>query len=249
MRYRNTHLLRKTGLSALLALLFALGAGGAAQAQLLLFGDADWLLDRGNVSFDAGSKSGIPLRVGTNNINSPINSPGHGVLQFSFPRTFDTTNGTTTSPTLVVDNPNGADPQNYSDTSGNSVRTSSVYAMQTGLDPQQMAHAYLNGGWTLPLPVPADGSINDYRSPGGGFSLTSDSSQVYSFDYAFVQATHNDFSIDLGNGQTRPATAGELASLPNTSSAVYAGVQNALVNDTHPTATYSSGSYNLLPGS
>ncbi len=245
MRYRTTHLLRKTGLSALIALLFALGTG-TAQAQLPVFNDADWLLDRGNIAFDGVTTSGIPFRPGTNNINNPNNNPGHGVLRFAFPRTYDITNGTTPQ-NLYVDNPNGADPLNYSDTSGNSVRTSSTYTMQAGLNPQKMAHAYLNGAWTLPL-VPADGTANDYRSGLGGFSLTSDASKTYSFDYAFTLSTHNDFRIDLGNGQTRPATAAELAALPYTSTAVYAGVQNALVNDTHPTATYSSGAYNLVVG-
>ena len=246
MRYRNTHLLRKTGLSALLALLFALGAGGAAQAQLPLFGDVDWLLDRGNVSFDA-TTSGIPLRQGINNINSPANSPGHGARRFNFPRTFDLTNGTTNSPSLIVDNPNDADPQNFSDTNSHNVRTSSAYPMQTGLDPQQMAHAYLNGGWTLPL-VPADGSVNDYRAPKQGFSINSDPTKFYSFDYAFVLAAHNDFAVNRPNGQITSATPAELAALPNVSPEVYAGVQNALVNDTHPTATYASGAYNLQPG-
>jgi hypothetical protein len=246
MRYRSTLLLRKTGLGALVALLFALGTG-AAQAQLPVFDGLDWLLDRGNVSFDAATSSGLPLRPGTNNINQIGNNPGHAVRKWVFPRTFDLTNGTSISPTTTVDNANAADPLNYSDTTSKIVRTSAIYATQTGLDPQQMAHSSLNGVWSLPL-VPADATVNDYRSPSRGFSLTTDASQTYSFDYAHVLATHNDFLVTDDTGTSRPATAGELASMPYASTFVYTGVQNALVNDTHPTATYSSGAYNLLAG-
>jgi len=233
-------------MSALAALLFVLGTRGA-QAQLPVFNGLDWLLDRGNVSFDAVTNSGIPLRQGINAINALGNNPGHGVRRWTFPRTFDINGGTTTVLSEVVDNPNTADPQNYQDLNFNNVRTSSVYATQTGLVSQFMAHAYLNGAWNLPL-VPNDFSPADYRTPLRGFSLTSDSSQTYSFDYAYVNATHNDFLVDQGNGQTRPATPGELAALPYTSSAAYAGIQSALVNDTHPRATYSSGAYNLIAG-
>ena len=246
MRYRSTHLLRKTGLSALAALLFVLGTRGA-QAQLPVFNGVDWLLDRGNVSFDAATNSGIPLRQGINAINAVGNNPGHGVRRWTFPRTFDLTDGTTTALSLIVDNPNTADPQNYQDLNLNNVRTDSVYATQTGLVSQFMAHAYLNGAWNLPL-VPNDFSNADYRSVQRGFSLTSDSAQTYSFDYAYVGATHNDFLVNVSATQTRPATVQEIAQLPYTSQEAYAGIHNALVNDTHPRATYASGAYNLLAG-
>lgn len=245
MRYRSTLLLRKSGLGALIALWLALGSG-AAQAQLPVFDTIDWLLDRGNVSF-VGTNAGIPLRPGANNINAVTNDPGYAFPRFVFPRTFDLTGSTTTPSTLIVDNRNPADPANSQDTTGKIVRTFPAYTPQTGLDPQSMAHTVFNGAWTLPN-VPADRSVNDYRAPGQGYSVTTDYTQTYSFDYGFTLATHDDFLVTDTTGQTRPATAQELANLPYVNYNIYAGIHNTLINDTHPTAVTSSGGQNLLPG-
>ncbi len=248
MRYRSTLLLRKTGLGALVALFFALGTG-VAQAQLPVFDGVDWLLDRGNVSFTGAPVSGIPLRTGANDFNNVANNPGHAVRKWVFPRTLDLTNGfSTTLPTVVVDNASASDPQNFQDTNNNIVRTSPGYAMQMGLNPQQMAHSYLTAGWALPL-TPADQSVNDYRSPLGGFSRGNDPTQNYNFDYAYVLATHNDFAVqDPNTNTTRPASPGELAAMPYAPSYVYNAVQTALVNDPNPRSTYSTGTYNLPKG-
>ncbi len=250
MRYRSTLLLRKSGLSALIALLFALAAG-AAQAQVPVFDDVDWLLDRGNLTFNAATSSGIPTRPGSNNINNVANNPGHGVQRWVFPRTLDiSTTGVTTLPTIIVDNANATDPQNFKDTQNNIVRVMPGYAMQTGNDPQVIAHSYLNGGWNLPAVAPGPPvPVNDYRSTTGGFSFSTDPNQTYTKDYAYVLATHNDFLvIDAVTGQQRAATRTELAALPNAATNVYAAVQNVLINDIHPTSVVSSGATNLVVG-
>src|SRR6185312_12713842 len=90
----------------------------------------------------------------------------------------------------------------------------------------------------------AVGAPGDYRSPNGGFSFSSDPTQVYTQDYAFTDGVHNDFLVDLGGGTLTPATAGELAPLPYVAPEVYSALENVLQNTNTAKAVWQLGAFN-----
>lgn len=214
---------------------------------------------------------------GPPNINSILNNnPGLGVPRWVFPRTSDLrTTPTTLSDTVVVDNasrsylspaggyavppaPTGDDQDwpngDYvSDSGGNRVRAiplpPGVFA-DGSYDPQKLAHMrYVPAGvlsWTLPDAVPFDNL--DYRSPLGGYSINSDPSLPWDYDYAFTPAVFNQFNIVRNDGTTSPATSAEIAGLPYGSQDVVASINNTLNATSQLRAFYSMGWYNTAAG-
>src|SRR5438874_10179744 len=103
------------------AVLLLLMAAVGAQAQLPVFDGIDWIMDRGNLVFDAAA-NGVPFRQGISNFNvtdPPVggpsagsflnNDPGPGARRWIWPRTSDKTL-TGQFPTETIDNPNANDP-------------------------------------------------------------------------------------------------------------------------------------------
>jgi hypothetical protein len=264
MRIRLPYSLGRAAVGAALAAVCLLASGGA-QAQVPLFDGLDWVMDRGANNFvNVGGKvngvagsgpAGIPLRQGKNAFNvrtndgtgnpDPLsllnNSPWHAVRRGVWPRTGDLT-FTGLLQSEIIDNPNVNDPNNDTDTGGNQVRVQP--REPTPIAPIDMAHAFLNGGWTN-APNVAPGAPGDYRSPIGGFSFSTDPTQVYTADYAFILATHNDFPVARAGGITSPVTQGELAGLPYVAPEVYAAMENVLKNTGTATAVWELGNYNL----
>ena len=251
--------------AALFAAVLLAGAVGA-QAQVPLFDGLDWVMDRGANAFapvagtPAPGPSGIPLRQGANAFNVRANDgsgnpdsaslfnndPWHAVRRNVWPRTADLTIVNTVQlQTEIIDNPNVNDPNNDSDTLGKQVR---VQPRQLGVaTPINSAHAYLiNAGWTA-APNVAVGAPGDYRSPSGGFSFSSDPTQVYTQDYAFADGVHDDFVVNRPGGNTGPATQGELAGLPYVAPEVYDAVETVLKNTNTAKAVWQLGNYNNTP--
>ncbi len=240
-----------------------------AHAQLPLFDGLDWVMDRGANTFApvtgtingvAGAAPvGIPFRQGTSAFNQrfPLvgnpdstslvnNDPWRAVRRSVWPRTADLTIQGLLQ-TEIIDNPNNNDPDNDTDTGGNQVR---VQPRQIGaILPIDSAHAYLLGGAWTPAPnvVPGSTVPQDYRSPAGGFSFSSDPTQVYTQDYAYADAIHNDFLVNRPGANDSPATSGELAALPYVDSEVYSAVEKVLKNTATATAVWQLGNYFNTP--
>ncbi len=259
--------------AAAFALACLVSSSPGARAQVALFDGIDWVMDRGAGNFanvtgkinvppaPGAGPAGVANRLGKNNFNarvndaagnpdgsSPLNNdPWHAVRRIVFPRTTDitTTGNLTISSTLpneIVDNPNANDPNKDSDLSGNTVRVQPRSLLVAGNVSIDMAHAFLIGGWTQP-PNVAPGAVGDYRSPAGGFSFSTDFSKVYTFDYGFATAIHNDFLVTRPGGGQSAATQGELAALPYVTPEVYAAVENVLKTTATPTAVWELGGF------
>ena len=206
------------------------------------------------------------------------NNPGPGARRWVFPRTSDLiVNPTVTTPTVVVDNgtrtylqppgnyavppapfadepdfPNGA---YVRDSAGNRVRAlplpPGVFA-DGSYNPQLLAHMrYATFGsvnWTLPDVVPF--AAGDYRSEGGlgGYSINSDPSLPWDYDYAFTPAVFNQFLINRADGTVSPATSAEIAQLPYGSQDVVSSINFTLNGTPQLRAFYSMGGYNTAPG-
>ena len=240
------------------ALLLA-ATSGVAKAQLPAFNGIDWVTDRGNIVFTA-SNSAVPLRVGNSNflatVLKPIvgtpddtslanNNPWKGAARSRWPRPADVA-ALPGGGDEFIDNVNKNDPDNFTDTAGNIVRSNPAMPTIVGNDPQKMAHAYLTGAWLAPQVV--SGDPLDYRTGSGGYSFVYDPAQTYTFDYDFVAATHNDFLVNRSTGAATPATTAELQNLPYIDADIYASLENVLKNTNTAKAYYTSGSYNLVGG-
>ena len=226
MRHRSALRFSKFSSGILTAALFLLTAG-AAQAQVTLpFDGLDWLMDRGQTTAFGADGNGNPVRPGYNSYNTAGNDPGPAVRRWVWPFTRDITNdpsaGTSLTPAnLIIDNPNPADPN-----PGNRAVPNNVGAL---------SYLINGGGQTWTFPTLAN------RAPGQGFSIGTDTTQVYNYDYAYVNAVHDDFTVDRSNGVTSAATRDELAALPNAAPSVYKAVQNELIANAKPTAIWTSG--------
>ncbi len=218
---------------------------------------------------------GIPSSISLKN-----NDPGPAVPRWVFPRSSDLVPviGAASS-TIVVDNatrtylqPPGnyasppapfADDPDYpngdyvTDAQGNRVRATPLppgpFADGT-YDPQSLAHMrYVTAGsinWTLPDVLPFD--VNDYRSQGGlgGFSINSDPTLPWDYDYAFTPAVYNPFIVNHSDGSGAPVTSAELTELPNPIDPdVLNSINNTLSGTPQLVAIYSMGAYNAAAGS
>lgn len=262
---------KRLGWYALAALLLMAGAGAARAQAPIVFDDIDWTLDRGNITFfgPVTGPNAIPFRLGRNNILAPGNNPGPAARRWVWPRTKDIalTNGNGGPiPTEIIDNFDQFDPlatanppgNNYPDTAGNLTRVSPPPpagnpAPPPPWPPQSIAHAYWNpnaAAWESPNFTVPFGGTNDYRAPGGGFSFDTDPTKPWNFDYGYVFAVHDDFTVTRPDGTSGPATADELAALPDTPPYVYKVVHQDLVASaaTGPSAVYTSGIYNMTKG-
>ncbi|MDE2125479.1 MAG: hypothetical protein KGJ62_02710 [Armatimonadetes bacterium] len=260
-----------------------LAAGTACRAQApIVFDNLDWTVDRGATTMvgllvapNANLlRQGRNITAATAPVGNGLN-PGPSVRRWVFPRTSDialtAANGNPVG-NEIIDNPNLADPiftgitqqplgDNSQDTTGAETRVQpfpplNAAGSPVGEDPQQMAHAFwlpnlatwTPTGFNLPF-----GATNDYRAPGGGFSFNSDPSLSWDFDYGYVPAIHDDFNVNRPDGADGPATADELAALPNAPYYVYNAVNStlnasALNGAGTPTAVWSAGQYNLASG-
>ena len=255
MSFMNT----KNWMGLTAALLLGVMNGAKAQNPImppagetpLAFDNLDWLTDRGQNTFFGPSvftngTLAAPGTVGANatgqrpgysDYNLAGTSPGPAIFRWTFPFNYELPlylgkNGTGKSYTVLVDNSNS----NFLD----KIYTSPQSA--AGL-----AHSYLlnlssgttiTQDWVIPGPNNAAG-VGGVPFPGVDPALG------YYGDYAYTKAVHNDF-ITLRDSGASPATAGELAALPNASPAVYTAVNNALIKAARPVAIWTSGP--LIPG-
>ena len=226
MRHRSALRFSNFSSGVLTAALFLLTAG-AAQAQVTLpFDGLDWLMDRGQTTAFGADGNGNAVRPGYNSYNTAGNDPGPAVRRWVWPFTRDITNdpsaGTSLTPAnLIIDNPNPADPN-----PGSRAVPSNVGAL---------SYLINGGGQTWIFPTLA------FRAPGQAYSVGTDTTKIYNYDYAYVNAVHDDFTVDRGGGSTSAATQTELAALPNAAPSVYKAVQNELIANAKPTAIWTSG--------
>ena len=259
----------KKVLGAIVAAGWLLTAAAGAQAQLPLFDGLDWVMDRGANNFTTVNGNlinppgpgvgliGRALRQGTNAFNQRVltgvgnpdsasllnNDPWKAVRRGVWPRTADLTIQGLLQ-TEIIDNLNANDPDNDMDTAANIVRVQP--RQPTPIAPIDMPHNYLFGAWISP-PAILPGAANDYRSPAGGFSFSSDPTLSSTHDYAFTDAIHNDFLVDRSGGNQTPATQGELAGLPYVAPEVYLAVERVLKNSMTSTSVWELGRFSNTP--
>ena len=249
------------------ALLLTLGARPAG-AQIT-FDDLDWTTDRGNIVFaTAGNLNAFPFRPGKNGATGnpldprfPKLDSKRAVRRWVWPTTTDLNgvtggiNPPTTSLSVIVDNPyfdnvtglylNKGDDNRFYD----SIQYTNPYSA----DVSRNSLSQWTPGNGFVIPPPAD------RTVYGGFSFNFQSREstgppfdntyppaAAQGDYGYAYAHHNDFIVARGtnaNPTSSPATAAELAQLPNASAPVYAAVQNVLVNaaNSQPLAQWTLG--------
>ena len=204
-----------------------------------VFDGLDWLTDRGGFLFDGmplsatayGNFNVYPQRLGRNNVGpyatpTPALDAHRGINNWNFPRSVDT-NGP--GFTCIVDNPyfnnnvmapgvgvwNKSFPGIFSDSS----------------QPIDALTDWLGKGFTIP-PV-ANRATNGFSftfSPVDPPTAINPPSDAIG-DYGYNLAVHNDFVVNRGNNPSGPATAAELAAMPNVDPAVYKAVQNVLIGE------------------
>ena len=234
-----------------------LAVGARPSGAQIVFDDLDWTTDRGNIVFDATSHNAIAHRPGLNGVtgnpaaaNFPKLDSKRALRRWVWPTTSDlfgdTLNPvpTTTSVSVIVDNP-------YFDAAINANLNKSNTAIFTDSiqSPDSLSLWTPGNGFTIP--APADRAI----SPAFSFSFTSRESDptiippnppdAATGDYGYTYAHHNDFFVDrAGTTPDGPATAAELALLPNADQRVYAAVQKVLVDtaQSQPLAQWTLGS-------
>jgi hypothetical protein len=233
MRHRSALLNWILGCAA--ALLLLNFAQSAAHAQSITLDSWDWAIDRGGL-VPTGGINQLTLRQGYNDFLNAANDAGTGDRKWIFPRT-DELSINAFGPG-IVDNP---DP----------LRTlATPFPPQplnagTNFTPGVAVNTAVVNATTWTIVPPAD------RTAGGGYSYDTDTTQYDTNDYAAAFATHSDFNVARQNSTT-PATAAELAQMPNAPYNVYSAVNQALIASVTanlPTAVWTSGALDRNPKS